>query len=980
MFGSTVYPQVSEYSERRTSIRNSKGFSYLTPCPSIIHPWNRGTNLLQDFVMVTEFSELEGPKPLFVQPSEGIGHFDINAFAVKIMSVDHQPPKNILCNNFTLMEDKQVLFTDIAEGVSAYVYHFLLYDLQARGYVRPFCMAYVSPDSKKLITFYKEIHKAFSKISSDLKIENLKLFALEMSHQLQDLEYSLNCLNQKSDGCSVITNDNTASASDTPTVTVQSLEYLRQETLNILEALEEYKPELFNDYAAYRTKANVKYNPTCKDSSHTDDSREDGPVALAVQSTIDSDQLANHHNVNHDGVGDDKSCNDSNINKNNKISKDVSTNVEHDKHIPNNLTSSHQFHRGRMKSKHKDPPIDEQYVVVNNVDRSFSCSDISSCEHLSKEASNRSESSSQSSESVVPCSSESEFSFASSSSFQQDNSSHEDSSSVILDRKSDKTSHLFLIDYPSNYKPKLYKPPSRKRFEFMLRKLELMCLNRYDHWKQLESIHQYYSQDLAILKMHQWEKNLTEPTSSLLTFGGCVTSNFLHGMHRCYCEKERGMPKHQLISNQMKKLSFSEDQPAQFNYGQDILTSFMQYTLENFVFFIKQLIITIPKEVVSRVSSLPDRYHFPQGCTNVAHPTSLPISSQPSEEWDIITSTSEGDHDISIETSYESTSLYSTCSEHSDDMLCALCQQPNKDASTYDGSLGSLDGSDESFHSTSSVQSFPCGNTRLNSSKKSFMLLADVINSKKHLLQAKNLMYFLSQYDNINNVVASLLSGRTVAVVGSCNSEEKVKDIVEALSLFVPGNFINHKKVVIPWLKRQLQLKDLTSFRLVGLSKRKNNTIPRSIMNYVSILDLEKRVVCAPIYEGKIVNSLLRQLQLFQNNPAAYLAYIHSHFQEISSTAFLYYHSFCMTSANPKASASYIGLDRLAREFRDTSQQFLKTWNIVQDDRKIIEFLASLILKQVLEEAQEKGAWIGNREGSNCSFHVSYKPSCTRKC
>lgn len=176
----------------------------------------------------------------------------------------------------------------------------------------------------------------------------------------------------------------------------------------------------------------MKDNPTCKDSSHADDSREDGLVALTVETTIDSDQLADHHTLNHDGIGDDKSCNDSHTNKNYKISKYISTNVEHDKHIPNNLASSHPFHRDRVKSRHKDPPIDEQYVVVNNVDRSFSCSDISSCEHLSKEVSNRSESSSQSSESVVPCSSESEFSFASSSSFQQDNSSHEDSSSVIL--------------------------------------------------------------------------------------------------------------------------------------------------------------------------------------------------------------------------------------------------------------------------------------------------------------------------------------------------------------------------------------------------------------------------------------------------------------------------------------------------------------------------------------------------------------------
>lgn len=62
MFGSTVYPQVSEFHDQMTYA--SENLSHLIPSANIPHPWNRGASLLQDFVMVTEFSELEGPKPL----------------------------------------------------------------------------------------------------------------------------------------------------------------------------------------------------------------------------------------------------------------------------------------------------------------------------------------------------------------------------------------------------------------------------------------------------------------------------------------------------------------------------------------------------------------------------------------------------------------------------------------------------------------------------------------------------------------------------------------------------------------------------------------------------------------------------------------------------------------------------------------------------------------------------------------------------
>ena len=45
----------------------------------------------EDFIVVAEFSEKEGPIPLFTVPNDfGLDSFDINSFVLRIMSVDYQ--------------------------------------------------------------------------------------------------------------------------------------------------------------------------------------------------------------------------------------------------------------------------------------------------------------------------------------------------------------------------------------------------------------------------------------------------------------------------------------------------------------------------------------------------------------------------------------------------------------------------------------------------------------------------------------------------------------------------------------------------------------------------------------------------------------------------------------------------------------------------------------------------------------------------
>jgi len=140
-----------------------------------------------------------GPQPVLTIPDDPrmLGTFDLNHFSVRIMSVDYQaafPAAGASSSatysgpriNFT--EDSRVVLGDSADGCFAYVQHLTLYDLEARGFVRPFCMAYVSSDQRKLMEHFCELSACFTQASDSLKTGNRRAFATELQRKLQELE------------------------------------------------------------------------------------------------------------------------------------------------------------------------------------------------------------------------------------------------------------------------------------------------------------------------------------------------------------------------------------------------------------------------------------------------------------------------------------------------------------------------------------------------------------------------------------------------------------------------------------------------------------------------------------------------------------------------------------------------------------------------------------------------------------------------
>ena len=149
----------------------------------------------EDFILLSEFSELEGPRPVLTVPENGGGSFSKSTFAVRVMSVDctspisQDPGSPDSASNFITEGDTQVVLLEPSEGAASYVHHFTLYDIHARGFVRPFCMAYMTHQYSKIMNNFKIFRDYFTRVSAFLRFGNGLIFLSDLYHRKGYLNY-----------------------------------------------------------------------------------------------------------------------------------------------------------------------------------------------------------------------------------------------------------------------------------------------------------------------------------------------------------------------------------------------------------------------------------------------------------------------------------------------------------------------------------------------------------------------------------------------------------------------------------------------------------------------------------------------------------------------------------------------------------------------------------------------------------------------
>eukprot|EP01086_Lenisia_limosa_P002013 TRINITY_DN142_c0_g1_i1.p1 TRINITY_DN142_c0_g1~~TRINITY_DN142_c0_g1_i1.p1 ORF type:complete len:579 (+),score=13.12 TRINITY_DN142_c0_g1_i1:2-1738(+) len=132
---------------------------------------------MSDFIFISEFNEYQGPTPVAVIPEHCSNCIDVAEFSLKLQEIDFQQ----ILNKESLQIPLDFYCVVPYMSVVAYVHCFTLLDVNARGYFRCICMAYVTKEADKLFFNLFDLHSVFCNVINVFKDGNSIVF-------LRDLE------------------------------------------------------------------------------------------------------------------------------------------------------------------------------------------------------------------------------------------------------------------------------------------------------------------------------------------------------------------------------------------------------------------------------------------------------------------------------------------------------------------------------------------------------------------------------------------------------------------------------------------------------------------------------------------------------------------------------------------------------------------------------------------------------------------------
>ncbi|KAJ5078910.1 hypothetical protein M0811_04633 [Anaeramoeba ignava] len=138
-----------------------------------------------DIILVCEFCQQKGPDVLFTFPNQ---KNSLNEIALQIMATNYQSSKVGKPSPDTQFVIKINTNTEIP--IYSYVHHFTLFDVEARGCVRPLCFSYLSHSYDKIMKNFTRFMKYFSKATTILKLDNLHIFLQRLDLRHKDLIYT----------------------------------------------------------------------------------------------------------------------------------------------------------------------------------------------------------------------------------------------------------------------------------------------------------------------------------------------------------------------------------------------------------------------------------------------------------------------------------------------------------------------------------------------------------------------------------------------------------------------------------------------------------------------------------------------------------------------------------------------------------------------------------------------------------------------
>lgn len=874
------------------------------------NPWSKlsGAKFSRDFILISEFSEQVGPQPLLTIPNDTkvFGTFDLNYFSLRIMSVDYQAsfvghPPGSAYPKLNFVEDSKVVLGDSKEGAFAYVHHLTLYDLEARGFVRPFCMAYISADQHKIMQQFQELSAEFSKASECLKTGNRKAFAGELEKKLKDLDYTRTVLHTET--------EIQKKANDKGFYSSQAIEKAN-ELASVEKSIIEHH-DLLKQIRSYPYRK-LKGADLCSGEMECAQDQ-----ACQAATTSNPDEFAD---------ADLYSCRPTYTPK---LIKAKSTKC-FDKKLKTleELCDTEYFTQTLAQLSHIEHMFrgDLCYLLTSQIDRA-----LLKQQHITN--------------------------FLFEDFVDVDDKVVEKQESAAPKPVQDRPPSRSLGEYPipqvlisvGSYKSSVESVLIKMEQELgdeEYKETEVAELSSFDPQENLDYLDMEMKGSISsgesievlgtekstsLLSKSDSQASLTVPLSPQVIRSKAVSNRTIS---EDSIEVLSTCPSEALIPEDLKasypsaineEEAYADDSEGailfQANISPPELDRLEEGNVENLLSETDSS-CCIRKESDSLMGSLPTVAHTLLDEDGVV---SIPPQRYQQKDQDFHADLATDNASPSQDHSFEGFTAYELDPSHllASRDVSKTSLDNYSDTTSYVGSVAST-GSDR----TPTVH--PTGSS-----------------SERHKKRAgQNALKFIRQYPFAHPAIYSLLSGRTLVVLGE--DEIIVRKLVTALSIFVPS-YSRSAKPVKHWLSSPLHITDFQKWKLIGLQRTASpasastlHTLSR-YSRYTSILDLDNKTLRCPLYRGNFVPRLADHRTQIKRGSTYYL-HVQSMLTQLCSKAFLY--TFC----------HHLHLPAHDKETEDLvagrQVNFLKlNLGLVNEDIKVVQYLAELLKLYYMQEA-----------------------------
>nr|XP_018883286.2 guanine nucleotide exchange protein SMCR8 [Gorilla gorilla gorilla] len=875
------------------------------------NPWSKlsGAKFSRDFILISEFSEQVGPQPLLTIPNDTkvFGTFDLNYFSLRIMSVDYQAsfvghPPGSAYPKLNFVEDSKVVLGDSKEGAFAYVHHLTLYDLEARGFVRPFCMAYISADQHKIMQQFQELSAEFSRASECLKTGNRKAFAGELEKKLKDLDYTRTVLHTET--------EIQKKANDKGFYSSQAIEKAN-ELASVEKSIIEHQ-DLLKQIRSYPHRK-LKGHDLCPgEMEHIQDQASQASTTSNPDESADTDLYTCRPAYTPKLIkAKSTKCFDKKLKTLEELCDteyftQTLAQLSHIEHMFRGdlcylLTS--QIDRALLKQQHITNFLFEDFVEVD--DRM-----VEKQESIPSKPSQDRPPSSSLEECPIP--------------------------KVLISVGSYKSSvESVLIKMEQELGDEEYK------------EVEVTELSSFDPQENLD----YLDMDMkgsissgesievlgtekstSVLTKSDSQASLTVPLSPLVVRSKAVS-------HRTISEDSIEVlstcPSEALIPDDFKasypsaineEESYPDSNEGAIHFQASIIPPELGETEEG-------SIENTPSQIDSScciVKESDGQLVLPSTPAHTHSDEDGVVSSPPQRHR-------QKDQGFRVDFSMENANPSSR--DNSCEGFPAYELDPSHLLASRDISKTSLDNYSDTTSYVSSVAS--------TSSDRIPSAYPAGLSSDRHKKRAgQNALKFIRQYPFAHPAIYSLLSGRTLVVLGE--DEAIVRKLVTALAIFVPS-YGCYAKPVKHWASSPLHIMDFQKWKLIGLQRVASPAGAGTLhalsrySRYTSILDLDNKTLRCPLYRGTLVPRLADHRTQIKRGSTYYL-HVQSMLTQLCSKAFLY--TFCHHLHLPTH-------DKETEELVASRQMsFLKlTLGLVNEDVRVVQYLAELLKLHYMQES-----------------------------